>query len=220
MISKKQKVDGDTPNLEGEGSLKVVETQSAAAKFVENIVYRLYSKGLVSTDNVAAGFGVAICDQTDELLFKMKESVSDVEGVEVRALIRGLSESLDLGIKKVMIYCDDRDLYQNITTGKCKPKQKKVVKQLIEEVQRLREKFASIEAILVADNNIKFAFELAREAIVSQSNSADDDGHDGDNNDDEDNNPWAYGCGCDNWCLPDSPHKSDFDAEYIEYYSL
>lgn len=69
----------------------------------------------MSTDNVAAGFGVAICDQTDKLLFKMKESVSDVEGVEVRALIRGLSESLDLGIKKVMIYCDDRDLYQNVS---------------------------------------------------------------------------------------------------------
>ncbi|CAE6075223.1 unnamed protein product [Arabidopsis arenosa] len=117
MISKKRKVDGDTPNLEGEGSLKVVETQSAAAKFEENVVYRLYSKGLVSTDNVAAGFGVAICDQTDELLFKMKESVSDVEGVEVRALIRGLSESLDLGIKKVMIYCDDRELYQNLELG-------------------------------------------------------------------------------------------------------
>lgn len=35
MISKKRKVDGDTPNLEGEGSFKVVETQSAAAKFME-----------------------------------------------------------------------------------------------------------------------------------------------------------------------------------------
>ncbi|AEE78036.1 putative protein [Arabidopsis thaliana] len=208
-----------TPNLEGEGSIKVVETQSSAAKVLDDVVHRLYSKGLVSTDNVAAGFGVAICDQMDELLFEMKESVSDVEGVKVRALIRGLSESLDLGIRKIVIYCDDNELYQNITSGKCKPKQIKVVKQLIKEVQRLREKFASSEAILVAENDIKFAFELAREAIVSQTTSADDDGHDGDNNDDEDDNPWAYGCGCD-WCLPDPPTKPNYDADYIEFYSL
>nr|AAZ52724.1 hypothetical protein At3g45490 [Arabidopsis thaliana] len=104
-----------TPNLEGEGSIKVVETQSSAAKVLDDVVHRLYSKGLVSTDNVAAGFGVAICDQMDELLFEMKESVSDVEGVKVRALIRGLSESLDLGIRKIVIYCDDNELYQNVS---------------------------------------------------------------------------------------------------------
>ncbi|KAL9293916.1 putative ribonuclease H domain-containing protein [Arabidopsis thaliana] len=51
----------------------------------------------------------------DELLFEMKESVSDVEGVKDRALIRGLSESLDLGIRKIVIYCDDNELYQNVS---------------------------------------------------------------------------------------------------------
>lgn len=35
--------------------------------------------------------------------------------VEIRALIRGLSESLDLGIINVVIYCKDCEIYQNVS---------------------------------------------------------------------------------------------------------
>lgn len=99
-------------------------TQSTATRYVDN-VYRFYFKGLVSNDiedgkkTAMAGFGVAICDQMDELLIEIKELVSDAkinsEGVDIRALIRGLSESLNLGIRKVVIYCDDYQIYQNVS---------------------------------------------------------------------------------------------------------
>ncbi|XP_013645189.3 E3 ubiquitin-protein ligase RSL1, partial [Brassica napus] len=231
----------------------VFESQSAPTIFVDNVVYRLYFKGLVSDEiapateggkrTAVAGFGVAICDETGKLLFELKEParnpVINRREVEIRALIRGLSESLDLGIRNVVIYCKDCEIYQNIT-GRSNPKEKGVLQVLAEEVGRLRKKFDSSQASLVARNDIKFVYKLAREAVVSQTRSADgeksdandDDGHDGDkhvddddhDDDDKDNNPWAYGCGCD--CGFDYPSggvdiHSDIDIDsYIDYYTL
>ncbi|CAL9247570.1 unnamed protein product, partial [Arabidopsis halleri] len=159
----------------GFSSKKRKVTQSTATRYVDN-VYRLYFKGLVSNDiedgKKTAIFGVAICDQMDELLIEIKELVSDAkfnsEGVDIRALIRGLSESLNLGIRKVVIYCDDYQIYQNIMTGKSNHKQERVIQQLMEQIQCLRQKFDLCAAILVAQNDIKFALKLAREAIVFQ----------------------------------------------------
>ncbi|CAA7046390.1 unnamed protein product [Microthlaspi erraticum] len=245
MVSKKRRT-GDFPNPKGEGSAKVVvQTQSGPVKFVENAVYRLYFKGLISDEIAAAdgekrtataGMGVAICDQTDKLLFEMKEAVSDAvtdrKEVELRALIRGLSESLGMGIRNVVVYCKDVEIYQMIT-GRCNPKKNEII-QLMEDVGHLREKFASSKATLVSRENIKFAYKLAREAIVSQISTADGDGHDendddnGDGHDDDSDahggddhdyeDPWAYGCDC-KFCIPDSSPGVDIDA-YIEYYSL
>ncbi|ESQ37468.1 hypothetical protein EUTSA_v10002897mg [Eutrema salsugineum] len=123
MILKKRRT-GDFQNLEGDGSSKVVvQTKSVATKFVEIGVYRLYFKGLVS-DQIAAngkmtamaGFGVAICDQRDQLLFNLKELVRDAEidrkEVEIRALVHGFSVSLKIEIRKVVIYCKDCEIYQ------------------------------------------------------------------------------------------------------------
>jgi len=59
-----------------------------------------------------------------------------------------------------------------ITNSKCNPKQERVVQQLLEQVQLLSQKFDSSKAILVSQNNIKFDFKLAREAIVSQTSRA------------------------------------------------
>nr|VDD58209.1 unnamed protein product [Brassica oleracea] len=155
LISKRQRLDsyiaGDITNPKGEGSSKLVQ-------FADNVVYRLYFKGLVSDEVVAAesgertvtaGFGVAICDVADNLLYEMKESLSDGgevkrRGVEIRALIHGLSEAFNMGIRHVRIHCDDYPIFQFINGGD-KPKQNEM-RQLVNE--------------------------LAREAIVSQSSSS------------------------------------------------
>lgn len=63
---------------------------------------RLYFKGLVSEEigtgkgkmnDVVAGFGVAICDQMDNLFFEMKGQLvgrsANGKGVEIQALTRG-----------------------------------------------------------------------------------------------------------------------------------
>ncbi|XP_023639579.1 ATP-dependent RNA helicase DEAH12, chloroplastic [Capsella rubella] len=140
------------------------------------IVYRLYFKGFVIRSNettavVNAGFGVAMCDNMDELVFKIKKTLSNNaeisrKGVEITALIHGLNESLGLGFKNVVIYCDDHRIYQYLS-GKEKPKKKLV--HLVEEVQRLREKLTSSEVDFVARNDVKFAYRLAREELDSQS---------------------------------------------------
>uniref|UniRef100_A0A0D3BHD0 RNase H type-1 domain-containing protein n=1 Tax=Brassica oleracea var. oleracea TaxID=109376 RepID=A0A0D3BHD0_BRAOL len=111
IISKKRRI-GDFHSH----SKVVFETQPAPTIFVDNVVYRLYFKGLVSDEiapateggkrTAVAGFGVAICDETGKLLFELKEParnpVINRREVEIRALIRGLSESLDLGIRNVV----------------------------------------------------------------------------------------------------------------------
>ncbi|XP_023640775.1 LOW QUALITY PROTEIN: ATP-dependent RNA helicase DEAH12, chloroplastic [Capsella rubella] len=110
----------------------------------------------------------------DHLLYEMKESFSDNQisrrGVEIMGLIRGLSESYDLGIRNVVVYCDDHWIYQSII-GRGKTKKK--IDHLVEEAQSILEKMACIDTILVARNDVKFAFRLAREAIASQSSSVD-----------------------------------------------
>ncbi|KAG7642007.1 Zinc finger C3HC4 RING-type [Arabidopsis suecica] len=81
------------------------------------------------------------------------------------ALIRGLRESFDLGIRQVVVYCDDQLLYQYIVgRGKIK---KKVV-HLVDEFQLLLEEMTYTDADLIALNDVNFAFKLAREAIVSR----------------------------------------------------
>ncbi|WZZ18314.1 hypothetical protein YC2023_111403 [Brassica napus] len=182
LISKRQRLDsyiaGDITNPKGEGSSKLVQ-------FADNVVYRLYFKGLVSDEvaaaesgerTVTAGFGVAICDVADNLLYEMKESLSgggEVKrrGVEIRALIHGLSEAFNMGIRHVRIHSDDYPIFQFINGGD-KPKQNDM-RQLVNEVCRLKEKMNSCEPLMVARNDVKFAFKLAREAIVSQSSSLD-----------------------------------------------
>ncbi|CAN6984459.1 unnamed protein product, partial [Brassica oleracea var. botrytis] len=251
IISKKRRI-GDFHSH----SKVVFETQPAPTIFVDNVVYRLYFKGLVSDEiapateggkrTAVAGFGVAICDETGKLLFELKEParnpVINRREVEIRALIRGLSESLDLGIRNVVILANFSKLYYKFITGRSNPKEKGVLQVLAEEVGRLRKKIDSSEAGLVARNDIKFAYKLAREAVVSQTRSADgeksdandDDGHDGDkhvddddhDDDDKDNNPWAYGCGCDcgfDYSSGDVDIHSDIDIDidsYIDYFSL
>ncbi|KAG7637400.1 IBR domain [Arabidopsis thaliana x Arabidopsis arenosa] len=160
LTFQKRRIDSATtensPNPKGDDSSKVVNSASPATQS-----YRLYFKGLVSDQTLAeggkrivnAGFGVAICDNTDEFLFEIKESLSNAEisrkGVEILALIRGLSECLNN-------WYVERSLRRKL---------------LVEEVKRLREQMTFSEAVLVARNDVKFAYRLAREEIVSKSSS-------------------------------------------------
>ncbi|XP_023639578.1 E3 ubiquitin-protein ligase dbl4 [Capsella rubella] len=153
--SKRRRIDsiitGDFTNPKGESS-----SSAAAAKFLDNVCYRLYIKGLVSNVSTVvdgnektvkvAGYGVAICDDMDTLLYEIKESFGDVQisrrGVELMGLILG------------------------------RGKTKKKYEHLVEEAQSILEKMYCNDAVLVARNDVKFAFRLAREAIASQGSSS------------------------------------------------
>ena len=116
----------------GEGSSKkVVGDAVRRGSFRGDLMYRLYFKGLVSEEtgtgkgkgkgkgkvsDVAAGFGVAICDQSDTLLFESKGQLvgrgANRQGAEIQALTRGLTEAWKLGIKHVSIFCDSFPIFQ------------------------------------------------------------------------------------------------------------
>ena len=108
----------------GEGSSKV---SGVKGSFRGDLMYRLYFKGLVSEEtgtgkgkvsDVAAGFGVAICDQRDTLLFESKGQLvgrgANRQGAEIQALTIGLTEAWELGIKHVAIFCDPFPIFQYV----------------------------------------------------------------------------------------------------------
>lgn len=104
---------------------------SSTGKFSGDVLYRLYFKGLVSEESVtwkgkgkmmadvAAGLGVAICDQRDGLLFELKGELlgrdANHQGAEVKALTRGLTEASKLGVKHVVIFCDSFPIFQFVS---------------------------------------------------------------------------------------------------------
>ncbi|CAG7910578.1 unnamed protein product [Brassica rapa] len=162
----------------GEGSSKV---SGVKGSFRGDLMYRLYFKGLVSEEtgtgkgkgkvsDVAAGFGVAICDQRDALLFESKGQLvgrgANRQGAEIQALTIGLTEAWELGIKHVSIFCDSFPIFQFVR-GSWTPKQKKIA-MLMDDLQRIRQQFSFTQAVLVAGNEVKYAYKLARESIVSQ----------------------------------------------------
>ncbi|KAL2557529.1 zinc finger (C3HC4-type RING finger) family protein [Forsythia ovata] len=138
--------------------------------------FRVYVKGLVELylpkEIVLGGIGVAICDSKDELLFEWKKPLvgngMSRQIVEMRALIEGLNAAKELDLKRVVFYCDYFPVF-NYVTGLWTPKRRNVI-ALVNQLARLRENFLYCQPSIVARNDIKFAFKLAREAIVSQVN--------------------------------------------------
>ncbi|KAL0533897.1 hypothetical protein IC582_028172 [Cucumis melo] len=155
-------------------------SSSSSSWNVDSECFRVYSKGLISEERIrdtvvrVAGIGIAVCDPKDNLLFeKMSPIESMVEGketsnecAELEALVEGLNVALILGLKSITFFCADYMLYQYLT-GRVPPATSSTAK-LVNEVVVLQGKFTYCNPSLVTRNDIKFAFKLAREAIVSQ----------------------------------------------------
>ncbi|KAI3822471.1 hypothetical protein L1987_10061 [Smallanthus sonchifolius] len=156
----------------GEGSSKSQE------------VFRVYFKGLLSEERVhdpsssnktvkMAGIGVAICDSMDEMIFELKKPLDLIEGdrmsrqsAERQALIEALKAATALDLKRIVFYCDYFPLYQFVS-GRWRSKQQKII-NFLDQVNLLRRSFTYCEHSLIARQDVKFAFKLAREAINSQ----------------------------------------------------
>ncbi|XP_050213188.1 E3 ubiquitin-protein ligase RSL1-like [Mercurialis annua] len=142
----------------------------------EESVFRIYFKGLISEETVdgkmvnLGGIGVAICDPDDNLVFEIRKPLigngMGKQAIETKALIEGLSAAIALELKRVVIHCHYHPLYQFII-GRWPAKQRKVA-ALVNQVSLLRKEFTMCRTILVPHNDIKYAFKLAKDAIVSQ----------------------------------------------------
>ncbi|XP_062082007.1 E3 ubiquitin-protein ligase RSL1-like [Humulus lupulus] len=144
----------------------------------EEAVYRVYFKGLLSEENsgvqnmVMAGIGVALCDPRDNLLFEVRKPLIGKGlsklGAEAKALIEGLNAAMTLNLKRITLYCDNFTFHQFVS-GRWPVKQRKIA-VLLDQAKALEGKFAYCNSKYVPRNDIKFAFKLAKDAILSQIN--------------------------------------------------
>ncbi|XWS71331.1 hypothetical protein CRYUN_Cryun03dG0129100 [Craigia yunnanensis] len=144
---------------------------------VSNESFRVYVKGLISEERVremkvtVGGVGVAICDFRDNLVLEMSKRLEGAEFMSgemagVEAVVHGLNAALSLDLKSVTVFVDDFLVYQYLT-GRLQPSQSKMG-AIVNEVALLQKKFTFFQPSLLARNDMKFAFKLARDAIVSQ----------------------------------------------------
>ncbi|KAL1217951.1 hypothetical protein V5N11_001842 [Cardamine amara subsp. amara] len=137
---------------------------------------RIYSKGLVSVeivkddDTKLGGFGVSICDTYDNPRLEMnkflgEEVLEHPQVAELAAIIHGLTWALELGLEKVIFFCDDSDIMDYVT-GKAES-QEATVSKLLEQVSVLQSRFLYCQAKYVR-KDITSVVKLARDVIASQ----------------------------------------------------
>ncbi|KAK8463927.1 hypothetical protein PHAVU_011G072300 [Phaseolus vulgaris] len=127
------------------------EGSSSSGRREEGVV-RVYLKGLVSEENVSKS---VVGNGTSKVV------------AELKALIEAFDVALSLDLKRIIYYSDYPPLFQFVRR-KWSPKQKKIA-MLIDRVLLLQRKFTYCDSRLLARQDVKFAFKLARDAIVSQS---------------------------------------------------
>nr|ABE65994.1 zinc finger family protein [Arabidopsis thaliana] len=126
--------------------------------------YNLYFKGSL------AGFGVAIYrEEDDSILFKKKVSLHYPDftawEAELMALKLGLTKAVSFRINHISMFFDNPEIFE-LVMGRSVPKDKKIA-LIMDEVQRIRQQFSSSIPFLVASNEIKFVYKLAKETLVS-----------------------------------------------------
>eukprot|EP00268_Persea_americana_P039431 TRINITY_DN3900_c0_g1_i1.p1 TRINITY_DN3900_c0_g1~~TRINITY_DN3900_c0_g1_i1.p1 ORF type:complete len:623 (-),score=109.22 TRINITY_DN3900_c0_g1_i1:193-1926(-) len=151
-------------------------SSSASAVLETGEPFRLYFKGLVSTEQVnglpvsLAGMGIAVCDPRDNLLLRIQKPLLGAgftQGiVEMKALIEGLQAVISLDIKDVDVFFDFLPLFNQVN-GTWVVKQKRLA-NLLNQVYPLQRKIQNCRLNLLPRSNVKFAFKLARDAIDCQ----------------------------------------------------
>ncbi|PWA42886.1 ribonuclease H domain-containing protein [Artemisia annua] len=147
-------------------------------------VFRVYCKGIVSEESVGGigkvrvgGIGVAICDTRDSCVFEVKKGVMVGEGDDVLELKHLIDELVWVNNTR-----ESKNEYRNsvtqglsclayseidLLTGKRRPTTNTTM-ALVDQLNVIQRKFAYCGAYLVRQNDIMFAYELARDAITSQ----------------------------------------------------
>lgn len=100
-----------------------------SARDSDDYFFKVYSKGLVNEELVngekvsLSAIGVAICDQMDNLIFKLKkpltESGLNKNAAETRALIEGLNAALSMELDRVRVFIDCFPLFQFVSYSFC-----------------------------------------------------------------------------------------------------
>ncbi|KAL6499807.1 hypothetical protein OROGR_027717 [Orobanche gracilis] len=143
---------------------------SSSSNYNQGLSFTVYVKGLM--EQLVGGIGVAICDGNDGLVFELskgfsrKEQQTNEEYTALKALVEALDVAVLLDLKRVSIVTDNPMLCRYIT-GKNLPVTKRLA-SLCDQINLLMRKITHIHASFVALTDIKFAVELARNAIVLQ----------------------------------------------------
>ncbi|KAL5711272.1 RBR-type E3 ubiquitin transferase [Ranunculus cassubicifolius] len=164
-------------------------TSSSTLTTFDSEPFRLYFKGLYQYSMEGSkgskrklvsivGLGAAICDPRGNSILNIEKplvgnwkgdlvAVDDLQFiVEANALIEGLGAALSLGIRSIVFYCDSYLLFQHITIRWLT--KHPTIGAVAEQISLLQQMFDFCRPIFVSRNDIRFAFELARNAIDSQ----------------------------------------------------
>ncbi|XP_065868791.1 E3 ubiquitin-protein ligase RSL1-like [Euphorbia lathyris] len=162
----------------GGSSSSSCSSLSGELALVSNECFKVYCKGLESEEMIkdmkvaVGGVGVAICDSRDNVIFEVAKNLEVGAGknsehfLQIRALVEGLNAAVSLDLKRITLFCDDFMVYQYVT-GRVQLMENRV-STLVNEVSLLQKKFTDCKPVLVARTDVKFAYKLARDAIVSQ----------------------------------------------------
>nr|GFA09998.1 ribonuclease H domain-containing protein [Tanacetum cinerariifolium] len=93
--------------------------------------------------------------------------------VELEALIEGLNAAVRLGLKRVHVYCDNVSVYRYLM-GEAWPTTNTVM-TLVDRFNLIHRTFTDCGLFLVGPSDIKFAYELARDAIIFQTTNFEED---------------------------------------------
>ncbi|OWM68868.1 hypothetical protein CDL15_Pgr025055 [Punica granatum] len=162
---------------DGDNYHKPYEAGSSSSAVSEG--FRIYLKGLVSEEYIqdrkvpVVGIGVAICDFKDNIILEVKKpwidggSVSKVEA-EMQAIVQGLDAALSLDLKRVTFFFVNEACHNYITGLESHGSSKLMA--LVNQASVLRKKFTQCDPSLMLEhtNAVKFAFKLARDAVVAQ----------------------------------------------------
>ncbi|XP_010514883.1 PREDICTED: E3 ubiquitin-protein ligase arih1-like [Camelina sativa] len=152
-------------------------SSSSSSSAIRGEIFKVYCKGLVSEEMIGdtrvtvGGVGVALCDSTGNLIWEVKKVLGADESkspeiAELEALVHGLEEALTFELGRVTFFIDNFKVFQYVTR-KVEPRHS-VVATLVNQVALLQQKFSYCQPSLLARNDVKFVFKLARDAIVSQ----------------------------------------------------
>ncbi|GKA96288.1 ribonuclease H domain-containing protein [Tanacetum coccineum] len=146
--------------------------------------YKVYCKCILhdfeTVEASFGGIGVAICDMNDRQVWEVQTVVSvgrSMVGrhavVELEALIEGLNAAVRLGLERVHVYCDNVSVYRYLM-GEAWPTTNTVM-TLVDKFNLFQRTFADCGLFLVGPSDIKFAYELARDAIIFQTTNFEED---------------------------------------------
>jgi len=129
------------------------------------MVIQIFTDGAARGNPGPAGIGIVMKDEKGKNIFELSDFIGEATNnvAEYMALIRGLEEAIDLGLKEVEAYSDSELLVKQIN-GEYRVKNKGLI-PLHHHIKSLIKKFKQFKIYHTAREDNKEADKLANQGI-------------------------------------------------------